>query len=85
MDRTLDVLSKLSEMLEIWILEGSIQAETLYGIELLNEPGGWEDPIWKTCRDHFYPNGYGRVRSFFLGIEKSKRPWVTIQSAFRYD
>lgn len=82
-DRTIEILGKLSDLLEVWILEGAIKAETLYGIELLNEPRGWEDPIWTTCRDNFYPNGYAKVRSFFTGIEESKRPWVTIQSAFR--
>jgi hypothetical protein len=83
-DRTIEILGKLSDLLEVWIQEGAIKAETLYGIELLNEPRGWEDPIWTTCRDNFYPNGYAKVRSFFTSIEESKRPWVTIQSAFRY-
>jgi hypothetical protein len=32
--------------METWILEGAIKAETLYGIELLNEPKGWEEDIW---------------------------------------
>ena len=82
-DRTVEILGKISKILEDWILEGSVKAETLYGIELLNEPRGWEDPIWFECRDNFYPNGYGKVRSFFSGVEESKRPWVTMQSAFR--
>lgn len=83
-DRTIEILGKLSTILENWILEGSIKAETLYGVELLNEPRGWEEPIWAKCRDYFYPNGYKKIRSLFSGIEESKRPWVTMQSAFRY-
>ena len=83
-DRTITILGKLSSILEKWILEGSIKAETLYGVELLNEPRGWDEPIWAKCRDYFYPNGYKMVRSFFNKIEDSKRPWVIMQSAFRY-
>ena len=82
-DRTVEILGKISAILEQWITEGSIKDETLYGVELLNEPRGWEQPIWDTCRDNFYPKGYNKVRTFFNGIEESKRPWVTMQNGFR--
>ncbi len=39
-ERTIEVIGKLANLMEQWINEGSIKAETLYGIELLNEPAG---------------------------------------------
>jgi len=66
------------------IIDGAIKAETLYGIELLNEPWGVEEPVWTTCRDKFYPLGYAKIREYFQQVEESKRPWVTIQNGFRY-
>jgi hypothetical protein len=65
------------------INSGAFQAKTLYGIELLNEPGGWDEALWHKLRDYFYPNGYGKVRQFFQNIDPSWTPWVTVQSAFR--
>merc|ERR1711893_563789 len=38
--RTEQVLEKVSQMVAGWIVEGSIREQTLYGIELLNEPWG---------------------------------------------
>ena len=45
-DRTIEVVGKLSNLMETWILEGAIKAETLYGVELLNEPFGIVEDIW---------------------------------------
>ena len=82
--RTVEILGKLASMLESWILEGSIKVETLDGIGILNEPWGMNEKIWAATRDIFYPNGYAKVRSYFKSLERSKTPWITIQSAFRY-
>jgi hypothetical protein len=89
METWLEVLTSLmikSDCLTCVILritEGAIKPDTLYGIELLNEPWGIEEPVWTTCRDKFYPQGYAKIREYFQNIEPSKRPWVTIQNAFR--
>ena len=39
-DRTEMVLNKISKILHDWIEEGHINKETIYGIEVLNEPWG---------------------------------------------
>ena len=39
-DRTEIVLNKISKILHDWIEEGHIKKETIYGIEVLNEPWG---------------------------------------------
>ena len=39
-DRTLDVLAQIAFLMRIWMDEGVMREETLYGIELLNEPNG---------------------------------------------
>ena len=62
-------------MFEGWIAEGALRQETLFGIELLNEPMGWEDDLWAECHDHFYPNGYAKI--------DSSQTTVSIQQAFR--
>ena len=37
-ERAVKVLGKMSALIKGWIDEGAIQAETIYGLELLNEP-----------------------------------------------
>ena len=37
-ERTLRILEKITQNMADWITEGHIKEETLYGIELLNEP-----------------------------------------------
>ena len=37
-DRTVRILEKITQNMAEWITEGHIAEETLYGIELLNEP-----------------------------------------------
>ena len=37
-ERTVRILEKITQNMADWITEGHIQEETLYGIELLNEP-----------------------------------------------
>ena len=55
--------------MEQWINEGSIRADTLYGIELLNEPA---DSVWNTCKtsyylgDHFVTKKYDLLRIFSI-------------------
>ena len=39
-ERTETVLHKISEMLYGWIDDGYVKKETIYGIEVLNEPWG---------------------------------------------
>jgi hypothetical protein len=79
-----NVLGKLSALMEQWIMEGSIRAETLYGIELLNEPSNWFPGLWDTCKNSFYPDGYHKIRdNYFHGLPDDKRPWVTIMGGFR--
>ncbi len=79
--RTIEVIGKLANLMEQWINEGSIKAETLYGIELLNEPA---DSVWDTCKNSFYPDGYHKIRdNYFLSLPEDKRPWVTIMSGFK--
>ena len=49
MQRTLDVEVKLAEMMMSWIEDGTISEDTLYGIEILNEPGAFylsADEFW---------------------------------------
>ena len=37
-ERTLRILEKITQNMADWIAEGHIKEETMYGIELLNEP-----------------------------------------------
>ena len=39
-ERTEIVLNKISKILHGWIDEGHVKKETIYGIEVLNEPWG---------------------------------------------
>ena len=39
-ERTEQVLWKISEMVNEWINSGHVDKETIYGIEVLNEPWG---------------------------------------------
>ena len=51
MDRTLVVLDKLTELVVDWISAGVMSDSTLYGIEITNEPKGWEEVLWEELRD----------------------------------
>ena len=83
-NRTIVVLGQLSGIMEKWITEGSIRAETLYGIELLNEPASSMGNLWDTCKNTFYPNGYHKIRdNYFKSLPDDKKPWVTIMGGFK--
>ena len=41
------VLSQMSALLKSWVDEGVIKADTIYGLELLNEPAtAWTPDLW---------------------------------------
>jgi len=63
--RTLAVIDKMAATLKIWVDAGIIQQDTLYGVCLLNEPGGWWDKVWDACTEEFYPSGYDIIRGYF--------------------
>jgi len=63
--RTLAVIDKMAATLKIWVDAGIIQQDTLYGVCLLNEPGGWWDKVWDACTQEFYPSGYDIIRGYF--------------------
>jgi len=77
--RTLDIQDKIAANFKQWIDAGVFRQETLYGISLLNEPGGWWDKVWSACRDEFYPVGYDVLRSHF----PNESVVVNLQQAFR--
>ena len=52
------VLEQLANLMKAWIDEGHMRRETLYGIEVLNEPAGYIDRVWEECRDRFYDDSY---------------------------
>ena len=57
-DRTLDILDKLTRQLVSWVERGLFDQETIYGVALLNEPWGVDQEVWVEVRDNFYPKGY---------------------------
>ena len=79
-ERTLKVIEKFGELLNKWINEDVFTSDTIYGIELLNEPWGLQADIWTEIRDRFYPEGYQVVRNTtgdnsFVAIQQGFRPW----------
>jgi len=78
LDRTLIILRLIANQMKIWIDEGAFRSQTLYGISLLNEPGGWEETVWTACKDDFYLKGYDNLRNTF-----GPDVYVNIQQAFR--
>ena len=58
MDRTLDILDKLTRQLVSWVERGLFDQDTIYGVALLNEPWGVDQQVWAEARDNFYPKGY---------------------------
>jgi len=68
-DRTLQILEKISQTMQDWVDSGVIGIETLYGIGLLNEPHicGYESGfVYKdVCLQDFYPKGYEVIRKYF--------------------
>ena len=57
-DRTLDILDKLTRQLVSWVDRGLFDQDTIYGVALLNEPWGVDQEVWAEVRDNFYPKGY---------------------------
>ena len=57
-DRTLDILDKLTRQLVSWVERGLFDQDTIYGVALLNEPWGVDQQVWAEVRDNFYPKGY---------------------------
>ena len=76
--RTINIIDKIAENMKRWVDEGVMRQETLYGISLLNEPGGWWDKVWSACKDELYPLGYQAVRKHF-----EEGVVVNLQQAFR--
>ena len=73
-------INDLNEKVKGWINDGSIQIDTLEGIELLNEPAGFYEWVWNVCKDRFYYDGYEKIREAFPDPENML---VSIQQAFR--
>ena len=78
-ERAARVLKQMSELMKTWIDQGVMRAETLAGIEFLNEPFGWFDPVWQVCRNEFYYNAYDQIRSVF----PSENVPIALQTGFR--
>ena len=49
-DRTVVIIEKLSSLMVDWIADGTISAETLFGVAILNEPAGFDDNLWYEIR-----------------------------------
>ena len=58
LDRTLVVLEKLTRLVVKWISVGVMRETTLWGIEIVNEPVGWEEKLWINLRDRYHNNGF---------------------------
>ena len=61
-DRAARVLGQMSALMKEWIDQGVMRPETLAGIEFLNEPFGWFEPVWQVVREKFYYDGYEQIR-----------------------
>ena len=79
-ERTVRILVKVAEMVKSWADEGAFRWDTLLGLELVNEPAGFYDYIWNTCRDGFYQGAYAAIKTVF---GPNPQPLVLIQQAFR--
>jgi len=79
-DRAVKVLSQMSTLLKSWVDEGVIKADTIYGLELLNEPAtAWTPDLWDVIRDQFNYGGYDEVRKVFPDPNLK----VVVQTGFR--
>ena len=79
-ERTLKIIDQFCQLLNKWVNEGAFKADTIYGIELLNEPWGLDSKVWEEIRDRFYPEGYKVVRNstgeeYSVTIQQGFRPW----------
>ena len=72
-DRTVQIVDKISQTMRQWLDAGVFSIQTLYGIGLLNEPhicGAWGDyKFMDVCLRDFYPKGYEVVRKHFSAEE----------------
>ena len=78
-DRAARVLGQMSQLMKDWIDEGVMRPETLAGIEFLNEPFGWFEPVWQAVRDKFYYAGYEEIRRVF----PDESVPIALQTGFR--
>ena len=78
-DRAVKVLKQMSQLMKDWIEEGVMRSETLAGIEFLNEPFGWFDPVWDVCYNRFYFDAYDQIRSVF----PSESVPIALQTGFK--
>ena len=69
----------MSSLVKSWVEEGAIKAETIYGIELLNEPFGFFEPVWECVRDRFYYMGYDSIRAVWPDSDVK----VVVQTSFK--
>lgn len=78
-DRAARVLGQMSELMKEWIDQGVMRPETLAGIEFLNEPFGWFEPVWQAVREKFYYDGYEQIRRVF----PDESVPIALQTGFR--
>jgi hypothetical protein len=57
-----------SALLEGWFSNGDVSPDTLYGIQLLNEPKG--ENVWKVARDVYYP---GNCKNYQLPLKNNQQ------------
>ena len=69
-------------LLHGWVEKGVIERDTIYGLELLNEPWGVDASVWEEVRERFYPRGYEVVRNstgyteeWVVAVQQAFRPW----------
>ena len=78
-DRAARVLGQMSALMKEWIDQGVMRPETLAGIEFLNEPFGWFEPVWQVVREKFYYDGYEQIRRVF----PDESVPIALQTGFR--
>lgn len=61
-ERTLRTIGNMALMVSEWIRTFTIKKETIFGIGILNEPGGQFDQIWTKIMEDFYPKAYQTLR-----------------------
>ncbi len=69
----------IAETMKDWLNKNYFKRRTVYSFCVLNEPGGWLEDIWNTCRYDYYPDAYRNIREVFPDWDIG----VNIQQAFR--
>ncbi len=64
---------------------GTISPSTIYGIDILNEPAGWDEDLWEFLRDEWHYEVYSRIYPSLLTLQpENQNPMFIMQQAFRY-